>query len=276
MINLLKRLTDIRTINADLEAAGELPLDAPSLTRTAGIPLETLREMEGLTNNLRKTKSNMEAAYIELRKEEGDIGVIKDELERERALDEPDRNKLKSLEEEVKEREKSYFANQRRYRDLNIGFKNQAERIRAILASEKPLGDRHRELFKKEGIIIASITTAIGLIITIVALAISNLVKTGPGPPSSPRPKPSGRGFVDNDKSALKKVASYLRSLASKAAASIPGLIGSVISCLFKAASQIVETLANNDIFLIIALIGLLFAVLQRQIRRGTKNSRSL
>jgi len=39
--------------------------------------------MEGLTNNPRKTKSNMEAAHIELRKEEGDIGVIKDELERE-------------------------------------------------------------------------------------------------------------------------------------------------------------------------------------------------
>jgi len=72
---LTQRLTDLRTINADLEAAGELPLDS---YRTSGIPLETLREIKGLTENLRKTKSNMEAAYIELRKKEGDIGVIKD------------------------------------------------------------------------------------------------------------------------------------------------------------------------------------------------------
>jgi len=111
------------------------------------------------------------------------------------------------------------------------------------------------------------------MIISTIALAISNLVKTGPapGPPSPPGPKPSGKGFANSVKAALKKVASYHRSLASKAAASIPGLIGSVISWLFKAASQIVETLANNVIILIIALIGLLFAVLTSQIRRGSR-----
>jgi len=80
-----------------------------------------------------------------------------------------------------------------------------------------------------------------------------------------------GRGFVDSVKAALKKVASYLKSLASKAAASIPGLIGSVISWLFKAASKVAEILAINIILVIIALIGLLYAVLIKQIRKGTK-----
>jgi len=106
--------------------------------------------MEGLTNNPRKSKSNMEAAYIELRKEERDIGVIKDELEKE--SDEPDQNKIKHLEEEIRQREESYFANQRRYRDLNVDVKNQAERISAILTSVKLRGERLRELFKKEGV----------------------------------------------------------------------------------------------------------------------------
>jgi len=82
----------------------------------------------------------MEAAYIDLRKEEGDIGVIKDELERERARDDPDQNKIKHLEEEIRQREESYFVNQRRYRDLNVDVKNQVERIGTILTSEKPLG----------------------------------------------------------------------------------------------------------------------------------------
>jgi len=175
--------------------------------------------MEGLTNNPRKTKSYMVAAYIKLRKEEGDIGVIKDELERERALDEPDQNKIKYLEEEIRQREESYFANQRRYRDLNVDVKNQAERIRAILTSEKPLGERRRELFNSEGITILSITTAIGMIISTVALAISNLVSStkpvAPTPKPSPSPSPSpGRSFIDRLKGGLKKIASYLKSLA--------------------------------------------------------------
>jgi len=114
---LTQRLTDLRTINVDREAseAAGVKLYTPLASyRTSGIPLETLREMEGLTDNLRKSKSNMEAAYLELRKEEGDIGVIKDELERERALGEPDQNKIKNLEEEIRQREESYFANLRR------------------------------------------------------------------------------------------------------------------------------------------------------------------
>jgi len=90
---------DLRGINAELRAEGEPELKSY-------VPRETLREMEGLTTNLRRTALNMEAAYIELWKEEGDIGVIKDELERERARDDPDQNKLKQLKEEVKERER--------------------------------------------------------------------------------------------------------------------------------------------------------------------------
>jgi len=231
-----------------------------------GIPPETLREMEGLTENLRKTKSNMEAAYIELRKKEGDIGVIKDELKRERALDEPDQNKIKHLEEEVRQREESYFANQRRYRDLNVDVKNQIERIRAISTSEKPLGEKLSELFKKEGITIFSKTTAIGMIISTIALVISNLVSSAKPVAPIPKPLPSpspGRSFIDRLKAGLRKIASYLKSLAGKVV---------VISWLFKSAPQTVEVLANNFILLVIAFIGLLFAVLTNQVRRGMRS----
>jgi len=146
--------------------------------RTPGIPPETLREIEGLADNLRKTKSNMEEAYVELRREEGDIGVIKDELEIERARDKPDQNKIKHLNEEIKQREEYYFANEREYRDLDVDVKNQVVRIRAILTNEKPLGERLTELFKKEDFTILSITIAIGMIISTIALTISNLVSS--------------------------------------------------------------------------------------------------
>jgi len=100
---------------------------------------------------------------------------------------------------------------------------------------------------------------------------LTTIVVPTPAPFPTPTNKPSAKSFVDSLKSALKKIASYLKSLAGKAAASIPGLIGSVISWLFKAASKVVEVLANNLILLVIALIGLLFAVIISQIRRGTK-----
>jgi len=107
------------------------------------------------------------------------------------------------------------------------------------------------------------------MIVSAIALGISNLMRAGPHSPT-PTPSSPKKGFVDNVKAGLKKIASYLKTLAGKAAVSMPGLIGSVISWLFKAASQIVEVLANNVIILVIALIGLPFAVLIRQVSRGT------
>jgi len=97
-------------------------------------------------------------------------------------------------------------------------------------------------------------------------------LECSPTPTPTPKPSPSGKGVVDSLKDALEKVASYLKTLAGKAAVSIPGVIGSVISWLFKTASQIVDVLANNVILLITALIGLLFDVVIKQIRKGSRD----
>jgi len=132
-----QRLTDIRTVHTELRAEGEPELDY-------NVPRLDLKEIRGLPDNIRRIDSNLAEARIELRKEEGDINRIKNELERERSRDEPDQNKIQHLEEEITEREESYFANQRRYRNLNVDMKNQVERIRSIIRSERPLGDRLR------------------------------------------------------------------------------------------------------------------------------------
>jgi len=131
-------------------------------------------------------------------------------------------------------------------------------------------------VIQEGGITILSITTAIGMIISSIALAISNFVSStkpvAPIPKSSPSPSPSpGRSFIDRLNGGLRKIYSYLKSLAGKAATAIPGIVGSVISWLFKTASQIVEVLANNVILLVFALIGLLFAVLIKQVRSGMR-----
>jgi len=112
------------------------------------------------------------------------------------------------------------------------------------------------------------------MIISTIALAITNLVSSAKPVALIPKPSPSpspGRSFIDRLNRGLRKITSYLKSLVGEVATAIPGVVGSVISWLFKSASQIVEVLVNNVILLVIASIGLLFAVLIKQVRRGMR-----
>jgi len=98
-------LTDLRTINTELRAEEEPPLDANRLL-DFGISTQYLREVGGLTDNIRKLESNLAAARIQMKVEEEAIGKLKEEFKTERAEPEPDRAKPKHLEEEIKQREK--------------------------------------------------------------------------------------------------------------------------------------------------------------------------
>jgi len=92
----------------------------------------------------------MGKVYEELRNEEDEIGAIKDNLERERSKPKPDKNEIERLEEKIKQKKESYFANQRRYKDLNVDVKNQVERIRSILTREKPLADNSKSCLRRK------------------------------------------------------------------------------------------------------------------------------
>jgi len=61
----------------------------------------------------------MGKVYEELRNEEDKIEEIKEELKRERARNDPDQNKIKDLEEKLRQKEEPYFAKQREYIDAN-------------------------------------------------------------------------------------------------------------------------------------------------------------
>jgi len=61
---LNQKLKTLKSILSGLE-------DVVNTYKLSLIPRAELREIEGLTKNLRNTKSNMVATYIELRKEEG-------------------------------------------------------------------------------------------------------------------------------------------------------------------------------------------------------------
>ena len=100
------------------------------------------------------------------------------------------------------------------------------ETIRRLLHEDKTLAERIRTLFREQGITIASILTAIGMAISTLVLAVTG---GGAGGTPSPAPKPSDKGGVKEwVKKHLQALASALAVFAGKAAAALPGIIGSI------------------------------------------------
>ena len=104
------------------------------------------------------------------------------------------------------------------------------ERERAL-----PLRERVKEIFKKYGVTVTAIVLAAGVTIGAVIGAITNALRaTG---------KALGKGLKD---------------IGSKVASALPGLIGSIVSFLFKAAGQVIGFLAEHTWLLILAVVAFL------------------
>ena len=106
-----------------------------------------------------------------------------------------------------------------------------AERERAL-----PLLERVKEIFKKYGVTLTAIVLAAGATIGVVVSSITKALKaTG---------KALGKGLKD---------------IGAKLASLLPGLIGSIVSFLFKAAGQAIGFLAEHTWLLILAVVAFLF-----------------
>ena len=100
------------------------------------------------------------------------------------------------------------------------------------------LGERIRTLFKEQGIMIVSILTA-------VCMAIGGLIEALLGGPSTSTPTSGGTSGGDKKggarewmKNKLKALSQLLGKLADKALASLPGIIGSIISWILNRAKE--------------------------------------
>ena len=121
------------------------------------------------------------------------------------------------------------------------------ESIKKFLNKETgTLGERIRTLFKEQGITIVSILTAIGM-------AIGVLIEDLLGGPSASTPKLGGTSGGDTKggarewiKNKLKSLSQLLGKLADKALASLPGIIGSIISWILNRAKEVVGWLSQN------------------------------
>ena len=110
------------------------------------------------------------------------------------------------------------------------------------------LGERIRTLFKEQGITIVSILTAVGMTIGVLIEALlgdpsASTPTSGSTPADGGDKKGGAREWIKNK---LKALSQLLGKLADKALASLPGIIGSIISWILNRAKEVIGWLSQN------------------------------
>ena len=108
------------------------------------------------------------------------------------------------------------------------------------------LGERIRTLFKEQGVMIVSILIAVDMTIGVLieALLGSPTVSTTTSQSTTTSDKKGGAGEWIKNK--LKALSQLLGKLADKALASLPGIIGSIISWILNRAKEVIGWLSQN------------------------------
>ena len=238
------------------------------------------RELAGLDRSLRnmrttvlKLTSDREAKKATLRQLKDEISKVSyddGEVQFDENLQEKT-EKIKTLEEEIEVLDSEI-------REYDGKFRGQFQRIKQtvdkMLHQDLTLGEQIQTLFREQGITIASVITALGLaigmIINSILSAAKSIVNPTPSPKPTPKPDPTPKpeptpepGIKGWIKQQLQKIANLLSKVADKMLIALPGIIGSVVSFVLKAASTAVGFISEHLWLLIVALVGLLYNYVQ-------------
>ena len=232
---------------------------AEASTQTGGL---TLRELEGLDKELRTISGSLRSAIAKSIAKQVDIDRENRKLE-EMVNDETYSDDQR---EEVRARLQRFQDEQKAISDqiriLKGRYSNQVYQIRESIMKflDKEigtLGERIRTLFREQGITIVSILTALGMTLGV-------LIEALLGGPRASTPTSQSTTTIDKKggarewiKNKLKALSQLLGKLADKALASLPGIIGSIISWILNRAKEVVGWLSQN-LWALIAGVGVL------------------
>ena len=221
-----------------------------------------LRELEGLNKQLRTIKVAI-AKSIDLEggieHEERKLNEIQDS-----SYSDDQRNmiedRIRKLRGELTERNEEI--------DILKGeASKQINQIRGSITKfldkeTRTLGERIKTLFKEQGVTILSILTAVGLAIGVLIEALLggstvSATITTTGNTSGGDKKGVAREWIKNK---LKALSQLLGKLADKAMASLPGIIGSIISWILNRAKEVVGWLSQN-LWALITGVGVLIHI---------------
>ena len=222
-----------------------------------------LRELEGLDKQLRTIKGSLKVAIAKridlegrIKHEERKLNEIQDPAYSDDQRDMIE-GRIKRLRGELTERNKEI--------DILKGeASKQINQIRGSITKfldkeTGTLGERIRTLFKEQGITIVSILTAVGMTIGVLIEALLggptvSTTTSGSTPADGGDKKGGARESIKNK---LKALSQLLGKLADKALASLPGIIGSIISWILNRAKEVIGWLSQN-LWALITGVGLL------------------
>ena len=227
-------------------------LVAEQETSFGGLPM---REILGLNEALKRTRGALVDNLAKLSQLDADITQAEQELGGEEAANDPEKKRRiqERLNQQRSERDARLEAAAANREALRTQFSRIQETVERVLNEDTTLAERLRTLFREQGVTIASVLTALGFIVSTVVLAVQKIFGGG-GPTSAPTP-PGHGGATDWVKKQLKTIASWLKALAGKAAAALPGIIGAIVSWLLKTAGSVAVWLAEHLWALAIALV---------------------
>ena len=235
-----------------------------------------LRELEGLDKQLRTIKGSLKVAIpkcvdlnARIEHEERKLSEVQDPAYSDDQRDMIE-GRIKRLRGELTERNKEI--------DILKGeASKQINQVRGSITKfldkeTGTLGERIRTLFKEQGITIVSILTAVGMTIGVIVEAllggpsVSTTTSTSGGTSNGNTRK--GGGAREWIKNKLKALSQLLGKLADKALASLPGIIGSIISWILNRAKEVIGWLSQNLWALITGVGVLIYTYFMTKTRR--------
>ena len=234
----------MKLIETSLTETGE-----DSSTQTNGL---TLRELEGLDKELRTISGSLRSAIAKSIAKQVDIDKENRKLEK-MANDETYSDEQR---EEVRAGLQRFQDEQKAINDqiriLKGRYSNQIYQIRESIMKflDKEtgmLGGRIRTLFREQGMTIVSILTTLGMTLGVLIEALLG----GPSTTSTPTSQSTATsdkkgGDREWMKNKLKALSQLLGQLADKALASLPEIIGSILSWILNRAKEVVGWLSQN------------------------------
>ena len=245
------------------------------------------RELAGLDRSLRNMRTTVLKMTSDREVKKARVKELKDEISKV-AYDEDGEvqfsEDLREKQREIKTLEEEIEVLDSEIREYDGKFRGQFQRIKQtvdkMLHQDLTLGEQIQTLFREQGITIASVITALGLaigmIINSILSAAKSIVNPTPSPKPTPKPDPTPKpkpkptpeptpepGIKGWIKQQLQKIANLLSKVADKMLIALPGIIGSVVSFVLKAASTAVGFISEHLWLLIVALVGLLYNYVQ-------------
>ena len=209
-----------------------------------------LRELEELDKQLRMIKGSLKVAIakrVELEgrteHEERKLSEVQDPT-----YSDDQRNmiedRIKRLRDELNERNNEIDILKGEASKKIIQVKESITKF--LVKKTGTLGDRIRTLSKEQGIMIAFILTAVGMAIGVLIEALLGRPSVSTTSGSTCGGVGKGGGAREWIKNKLKTLSRPLGKLADKALASLPGIIGSIISWILNRAKEVIGWLSQN------------------------------